>query len=231
MLNLGGFVPFSASDYPGYLACVAFIQGCNWQCSYCHNPHLQSRHPHPLAPSWPQVLEFLSERQNLLDAVVFSGGEPTMDPALPTAIKQAKSLGFKIGLHTTGAYTKRFAQILPDLDWVGFDFKAPWHTYHKIIERKQPLTHVQDSMQQLLTADCAYEIRTTIHSSLHQPADLLAMAEYLSTLNIGHWVLQHFRAEGCINNTLSHLQPHQRGLLGKTLISDIRELVPQVTIR
>lgn len=231
MLSLGGFVPFSASDYPGYLVCVAFIQGCNWRCSYCHNPHLQSRNPHPLAPTWPQVVDFLAQRKNLLDGIVFSGGEPTMDPALPEAISQTKAMGFKIGLHTTGAYPKRFAQILPDLDWVGFDFKAPWRSYHQIIEREQPVELIQHSLKQLLAADCAHEIRTTLHSALHQPEDLLEMAQYLAACEVNTWVLQHFRAEGCINNTLAHLQPHDPELLSAELLAEIRAQVPEIIIR
>lgn len=154
-----------------------------------------------------------------------------MDPALPDAIEQAKAMGFKIGLHTTGAYPKRFVHILPDLDWVGFDFKGPWGNYHHIIEREQPLDLVQHSMAQLLASDCAYEIRTTLHSALHQPGDLLEMARYLADCEVDTWVLQHFRAEGCINNTLAHLQPHDPGLLSTELLAEIRAQVPEVIIR
>jgi len=39
-LRIGGFVPFTAIDYPGHLAAVIFCQGCPWRCRYCHNPHL-----------------------------------------------------------------------------------------------------------------------------------------------------------------------------------------------
>ena len=39
-LRVGGFVPFTTTDYPDALAAVVFCQGCPWQCGYCHNPHL-----------------------------------------------------------------------------------------------------------------------------------------------------------------------------------------------
>ena len=42
-LKVGGVTPFSATDYPGKLAAVVFVQGCPWRCGYCHNPHLQPR--------------------------------------------------------------------------------------------------------------------------------------------------------------------------------------------
>lgn len=154
-----------------------------------------------------------------------------MDPGLPLAIKEARALGFKIGLHTTGAYPKRLEEILEDLHWVGFDFKAPWHRYHEVIEREQPPEMIQQSLQQLLESNCPYEIRTTIHSALHQPEDLIAMAQYLAEQGVTHWVLQNFRAEGCINNTLAHLHPHDQSLLGAELLARIKRLVPEVSIR
>ena len=39
-LRVGGFVPFTTTDYPDALAAVVFCQGCPWRCGYCHNPHL-----------------------------------------------------------------------------------------------------------------------------------------------------------------------------------------------
>ena len=39
-LRVGGFVPFTLTDYPDALAAVVFCQGCPWRCAYCHNPHL-----------------------------------------------------------------------------------------------------------------------------------------------------------------------------------------------
>ncbi len=73
---IGGLIPFSSVDYPGKLACVVFLAGCPWRCSYCHNPHLLSRKRHAGAPGWADTLLWLRTRLHLLDAVVFSGGEP-----------------------------------------------------------------------------------------------------------------------------------------------------------
>lgn len=42
-LKVGGITPFTATDFPGMLSAVVFVQGCPWRCGYCHNPHLQSR--------------------------------------------------------------------------------------------------------------------------------------------------------------------------------------------
>ena len=130
-LRVGGLAPLSATDFPGALAAVVFCQGCPWRCGYCHNPHLiERRGTRELA--WPAVLEFLERRRGLLDAVVFSGGEPTVQHALPGAMRAARALGFGIGLHTAGMAPRRLAAVLPLADWVGMDIKAPFDDYPRI---------------------------------------------------------------------------------------------------
>lgn len=123
---IGGLTPFSSVDWPGQLAAVVFIAGCPWRCHYCHNPHLQARERHL---HWTQVMAFLQSRRALLDAVVFSGGEPLSEPRLPQLIAAVRALGFKTGLHTAGIYPARLAAVLPMLDWVGLDIKTTTSRY------------------------------------------------------------------------------------------------------
>lgn len=159
-LEVGGFVPFTTVDYPGKLSAVVFCQGCPWRCGYCHNRHLQPFQRGSIA--WLDILARLEKRVGFLDAVVFSGGEPTAQIALSEAIEEVRALGFLIGLHTAGIYPARLATILPRLDWVGFDFKAP------VDERYDQLTGVPgsadavaESLAMLLKANVPHQIRTT----------------------------------------------------------------------
>src|SRR5690606_23011268 len=122
-LRVGGLVPLTTLDFPDHLACVLFCQGCGWRCRYCHNPQLIPARGEQ-EKAWADILAFLEQRVGLLDAVVFSGGEPTLQAALPEAIAQVRALGFKVGLHSAGIKPKRFAKVLPLVDWVGFDIKA-----------------------------------------------------------------------------------------------------------
>ena len=103
-LKIAAITPYTSIDYPGCFSAVAFIQGCPWRCRYCHNPHMQPREfpPQYLHSSWGELVTLLEHRKGLLDAVVFSGGEPTLDPALRDAMQRVKEMGFKIGLHTSG---------------------------------------------------------------------------------------------------------------------------------
>jgi len=128
MLEIGGLLPFTTIDYPGKLAAVIFCQGCPWRCGYCHNQHLIPAMS-GAAVHWPEIVALLRNRCGLLDAVVFSGGEPTMQAGLPGAISAVRVMGFKVGLHTAGPYPDRLGECLPHLDWVGMDLKAPFDEY------------------------------------------------------------------------------------------------------
>ncbi len=85
---------------------------------------------------WPEVVEWLASRRDLLDSVVFSGGEPLLQHGLAGAMWQVRSLGFGVGLHTAGIYPERLAGMLPLVDWVGFDVKAPFSDYARVIGAK-----------------------------------------------------------------------------------------------
>jgi len=138
--RVGGVQRFTSIDYPGALAAVVFVQGCPWRCVYCHNPQLQPRRvPQPAAaPAWPELLAWLGRRRGLFDAVVFGGGESTADPALPRAVDEVRALGFRVGLHTAGMLPRRLRALLPRLDWVGLDIKAPLRRYANRWRRCRP---------------------------------------------------------------------------------------------
>jgi len=131
MLRVGGLTRCSASDYPGKLAAVVYCQGCAWRCGYCHNPELQPpRAAHEIP--WTDVRAFLARRRGLLDAVVFSGGEPTLQAALRGAMEEVKAMGFLVGLHTAGIVPRRLAEVLPLADWVAMDAKARFGDHERV---------------------------------------------------------------------------------------------------
>jgi len=200
-LHVGGFVPFSATDYPDALAAVVFCQGCPWRCGYCHNPHLLASRGGDERP-FASIVEWLGTRRGMLDAVVFSGGEPTMQSGLAAAIAQVRALGFKVGLHTGGAYPRRLAELLPHIDWVGIDVKAPRAEYADVTGVRESGASALASLDLVLAAGVATEVRTTVHPALTPPAVLERIARELARRSVTRWVLQTFRATGCANETL-----------------------------
>ncbi|MGV2291753.1 anaerobic ribonucleoside-triphosphate reductase activating protein [Trinickia sp. YCB016] len=226
---MGGVVPFTATDYPGALAMVVFVQGCPWRCRYCHNPHLQARKA-PGAVPWHEVMRFLKRREGLVDAVVFSGGEPTTDPALPDAISEVKALGFKTGLHSGGAYPRRFKEVLPLLDWVGLDVKASFDDYERTTQVRNSGEPALSSLEALLESGVEYECRTTLHPDLMPEREILRLAYALADRGVKRYVLQVFRAQGCADSTLNAI-PITAGYPSESGIEQVSALFPQFALR
>lgn len=188
-LRIGGLTPLTSIDFPGRLAAVVFCQGCPWRCGYCHNPELLDATA-PGALGWDEVLAFLHKRRGLLDGVVFSGGEPLAQAALPEALDAARALGYATALHTGGMYPERLAAVLPLLDWVGLDVKGPWQRIDAITGARASAARVRQSLGLLLAGGVAYECRTTWHPGLYPVEELRSLGEELAALGVRHWVLQ-----------------------------------------
>lgn len=196
MLKVGGLTPLSTTDWPGQLAAVVFCQGCPWRCGYCHNPDLiPARGEHEIP--WDDVLAFLHRRRGLLDAVVFSGGEPTAQAGLADAMRAVRALGFRIGLHTGGAYPRRLAEVLPLVDWIGFDAKAPFADYARITGVAASGDPARQSLDLVLAAGVDAEIRTTVHPALLADAEVIALTHDLAARGVTQHVVQAFRSQGC----------------------------------
>jgi pyruvate formate lyase activating enzyme len=228
-LRVGGFVPFTLTDYPDALAAVVFCQGCPWRCAYCHNPHLIAARGDDVR-EFPRLLDWLETRRGLLDAVVFSGGEPTAQPALAEAAAAVRALGFAVGLHTGGAYPRRLAEMLPRLDWVGIDVKAPQAAYAGVTGVAESGNAALESLGLLLASGVAYEVRTTVHPALMTAAALETLARELAARGVDRWVLQPFRATGCANEALVAAAPS--GVrLEPALLALLRTHVPAIEVR
>lgn len=210
-IHVGGLTPLSTTDWPGMLSAVVFCQGCPWRCGYCHNPDLiPSRGTHEIP--WETVLAFLQRRRGLLDGVVFSGGEPTLQRDLLVAMREVRALGFKVGLHTGGMYPVRLAALLPLVDWVGLDIKAPFEDYAQTTGAEGSGGRALVSLQHVLTSGVDYEIRTTVHPGLLSDAAVLGMGRELAGRGVKHYVLQAFRSQGCGDEHLCQCATRERPL-------------------
>lgn len=194
-IRVGGFESLSLCDWPGEIVATVFCQGCPWDCSYCHNPHL-------LPPvgrqemQWRELLAFLQKRRRLLDGVVFSGGEPTLQGGLMSAIRSVRALGYRIGLHSAGPYPERLAAVLPLVDWVGFDIKAAFADYDRITRVPHSGKKARKSLEYLLESGVDYELRTTVDPNLFDDGALLRLKADLAAFGVGAHRLQEYRPVG-----------------------------------
>ena len=190
---VGGVEKFSAVDFPGKLTAVVFMQGCPWACPFCHNAAIR-----PILKennfSWELFVDFLKTRVGKLDAVTFSGGEPLVQDNLSAAIEEVKALGFSIGLHTGGYRPKHLAKVLPLLDWVGMDIKAPFAAEpYKRITGVDHLSRVLQSLDLLLASGIDFECRTTCDPRFLTTDDLWEIARSLKEKGVKKYFLQKYR--------------------------------------
>jgi pyruvate formate lyase activating enzyme len=192
-LVVGGLTPLTTIDFPGELAAVVFCQGCPWRCRYCQNGHLLPRERAP-APGWQEVRDFLGRRRGLLDAVVFSGGEPTLQAGLLQAMRQVRALGFKVGLHSAGCYPRRLAALLPEIDWLGLDIKALPEDYPALTGAPGSGERAWQSLEAVLSAGVDCEVRVTVHRQLLPDEKLRRLIGRLGDAGAPRVVLQRCRS-------------------------------------
>jgi pyruvate formate lyase activating enzyme len=173
-MKIGGFQKVSLIDYPGRISAVVFTQGCNFRCPFCHNPELVDPERFDGLIPVGEILSFLKKRKGRLDAVVITGGEPTLQPELIPFIIDLKEMGYRIKLDTNGSVPERLEETLARnlLDYVAMDIKAPLQRYGEVAKTETDPEQIQKSIALIMNSGIDYEFRTTAVKSLLSPADL-----------------------------------------------------------
>jgi pyruvate formate lyase activating enzyme len=191
-MRIGGFQSFSLNEFPGRISAVVFCQGCNFRCPYCHNPELVD--PERYSPLWPhdKVMDELAARRGKLQGVVVSGGEPVLQEDLEAFIRDVRSLGYAVKLHTNGSDPVVLERLLGAglLDHVGLDVKAPPAAYSSVTRSRVSPQTITMSISTVLASGVDHEFRTTWVPSLLSKADLLEIAE--TVRGCRSWVIQRF---------------------------------------
>jgi len=133
------------------------------------------------------------DRRGLLDAVVFSGGEPTLQPALESALDEVKAIGFEVGLHTAGIYPKRLERLLPKLDWVGLDVKADPERYPMLTGVPGSGARAWHSARLLIESGTPHEMRITMHPAFTDRAQAMGIRDRLQSMGAPCVVVQPAR--------------------------------------
>ena len=175
---IAGLQKMTITDFPENVACILFLKGCNFRCPYCHNSELIDYKIDDNYILKEEVFDFLKKRQGILDGVVISGGEPTVNKDLPKLIKEIRDLGFKIKLDTNGTNPQMLKELLEDglIDYVAMDIKNVPRKYLETTglseKNQQILENVQKSIDILKKTKVDHEFRTTIMKNYHNIEDL-----------------------------------------------------------
>ena len=201
-MRIAGLQKSSTVDFPGCFSAVIFAAGCNYRCFYCHNRRLLSDPP---LIDEREAAGFLEKRAGLIDGIVFSGGEPTLQKDIAWWLNRAKKLGYKTKLDTNGSRPEALKSIVGAglADYVAMDFKAPLSMYPNICFAGAD--GVMESMGYLSGCGVSYELRTTVVPMLTEKS-LFEMAE--SIPKNAKWALQLYREQEGDRAYLGSLEPY-----------------------
>jgi len=181
---VGGVQWTTLLDYPDHVAATVFTAGCNFRCPFCHNPELVL--PELVRQSSAELDEsFFTEletRRGFLDAIVISGGEPTLQSDLGEVLARIKGLGYLIKLDTNGSRPDLIQRVLESgwVDFVAMDIKAPPDAYGELSGSLVDISAIQASMATIARLAPRYEFRTTAAPGLSQN-DLIRIGDWIES--------------------------------------------------
>jgi pyruvate formate lyase activating enzyme len=207
---IGGLQKFSLLDYPGSLSAIIFTQGCNFRCHFCYNPMLVwpvrdgklkyetpeggkiTDHPHIQEDD---LLFFLRERKGKLDAVVITGGEPTLHRDLPDFMRKVKKEGFLVKLDTNGTDPDMLKGLIEKklVDYLAMDIKSSLENYAKTVNVEVDLAKIKKSIKIIRESGLPHEFRTTVVPGLVSKEDIENIGKMIKGAKA--WYLQQFKKD------------------------------------
>lgn len=222
-----GIDKMSLLDYDDMISIVLFTPKCNFRCPFCHNGTtvLDSEEEIP----FDEIMSYLKSRKGLIDAVVVTGGEPTLMPELKERIIMMRELGYKIKLDTNGSNPEVLKDLVNSnlLDYVAMDVKNSLKMYPETVgvpcikEEK-----IKESIAFLKSGVIDYEFRTTLVNEYHSLESIKDMAELVKGAK--KLYLQKFvDREGVIKKGLHEVSKED----AENFASVLKEVVENVSLR
>lgn len=184
--GIKGFLGTSLIDFPGRVAAVIFLSGCNLRCAFCHNSRLLGNEIDLELEDLPldELIRGLERRRKLLDGIVVTGGEPTAHPQLTYLLRNLRPLGLDIKLDTNGLKTTLLKILVKEglVDYLAVDMKLAPERYPRILgapeDAAERLVETVDFLRTVQGVE--YEYRTTCVPGLVQEDDIRQIARLIS---------------------------------------------------
>ena len=192
-MKIGGIQKTSLIDYPNKVCAVFFASGCNFRCPYCYNPELVFNKTKLINEKW--IKNFLEKRKNLLDAILLTGGEITIQQDFIEFLKKIKKYGYLIGIETNGSKPDAIKKIIDHkvVDFIAMDIKSDLETYEKAAGAEIDKGKIKKSVELIKNSNIDYEFRTTVVPGLFDEETAIKIGEWLKQSK--RYVLQQFRNE------------------------------------
>ncbi|MDO8647591.1 MAG: anaerobic ribonucleoside-triphosphate reductase activating protein [Candidatus Diapherotrites archaeon] len=191
-MRIKGIQKTTLLDFPDRLASTAFTPGCNFKCGFCYNSGIVNDDEELGEVPVQEYLDFLALRKKVLEGVVVSGGEPTLQKDLPEFLEKVKAIGYLVKLDTNGTNPEMLEELIEKrlVDYVAMDIKGPLENYERICGVLAPLDKIRKSIELLKNSKIEYEFRTTLLPEFHKEEDFEKIAELLEGAKI--YYLQQF---------------------------------------
>lgn len=228
-MTIHGFQKMTLLDFPGKVACIVFTAGCNFRCPFCHNAPLVTRTDPADRIDEDEIFAYLKKRQGIVDGVVITGGEPTLQKDLADFIRRVRALGYAVKLDTNGARPDVLEALLAEglVDYVAMDIKNCPDRYAETVGIAGfDLAPVQTSLELLRHSGVDYELRTTVADELHTPQDVGVLAAWI--VGAPRYFLQPFVDSGDLIGTGLHA-PSAEKL--REMLAAARVYLPNTAIR
>jgi pyruvate formate lyase activating enzyme len=205
---ISGYKDLSLIDYPGLIAPVVFVGGCNFRCPFCHNADLVLHPTYSEDYSVDKILAQIKTAKSLADGVVITGGEPTLWPELKYFIRQVRAMDLKIKLDTNGSFPNVLANFIQQklIDYVAMDIKTSINRYHEAAGVKANTEAVQKSITILSGSNIPHEFRTTCVPTLVTKDDIFSICRMLGKGE--KLTLQNFRPDNTLNPAYASIKPY-----------------------
>ena len=161
-MNIAGFQKLSLQDFPGKVACIVFTQGCNFRCGFCHNPELIPFENADLLDT-EETVAYIKERKGMLDGVVITGGEPTLQNDLQDFIRQMKYMGLYVKLDTNGSAPDVLKDLIDKglINYIAMDYKYPLNLYKELV-KSDASEKIKRSKEIIEASGIDHEFRITV---------------------------------------------------------------------
>ena len=224
-----GIQKLTLVDYPGHPAAILFTGDCNFRCPFCQNaPLVLSSSSEPLIAD-EEIFSFLTKRKGMLDGVVVTGGEPTLQRDLIPFLGRLKTLGYLVKLDTNGYRPDVLEKAMESgyVDYVAMDIKTSLDEYPVVAGIKNlDVSRIDRSVELLKSGAVDYEFRTTVVEPLHHKENFEKIGELLKGCR--RYYLQSFVDSGNIIGK-NCFPPSQEQL--KNYLKTVSNYIESVSIR
>ena len=202
-MKFSGLQKVSLIDYPNKVASVLFTPGCNLRCPFCHNWRI-AVDPKPPFMQEAVALRILESRKKYVDAVVVTGGEPTMHKELPKFLAKLKARGFLVKLDTNGFYPEVLEECLQSVDYVALDVKTSLEKYKQL--GTKDTAGLMRTVEILKTGKVPYEFRTTAVPEFVTAEDVKCIGEMVKGAKTH--AFQQFVPQDTLDKRFEALKPY-----------------------